>query len=591
MAVTIIGSLPYLSWCRSGRCWSWFAHPAVMASVVTAVNATKPAVVDDTAYLLYARHIATHPSDPYGFTIFWYTWPQPAFEVLAPPVYLYWLALGWRLFGDHILWLKCWTWPWLLLFAYSLRTLLQRFNPTAAVWLVPMILLSPTIVPMVNLMLDIPAYALGLAGLAVGLISGTPSLLLQLWRALAAGVCLGLAVQTKYVLFTFLAVILTWGILCQRWKMSLLSVLVAFAVFAGWEVFCYLRYGQSHFLYHALQQTGHQTLGEWWHSKAFLIGPLLGHWGYLGAAVSLCIGSAVGVSPRRSKACVGLWLIGALIVCGVPERFLLLPSGLSLVLVFWQGCGLIFFIGIGYGLYWLWSHAVGAGKQRSYNRFLVIWWLLELGGYYLLTPFGAARRLIGLSLVSHLIAAQLAQCSAHTALFTPPAKAQGCHPIFWAIFSVGMGCFVAAIDTLDAYPEKWCVEQAARILETTITPTAAEVIRTSTEVWFAGHWGFQHYAQRHGWLQIEPQQSYISAGAYVVVPVPPDPDFFYRPHIGSRSITLPAGQYVTLAELIWDDLLPTQTIPNLYGGQVMLVGRNYPRLRVVVARLTAPWRP
>ena len=57
----------------------------------------KPVLVDDPVYLHFARHIAQHPLDPYGFILLWYSAPQPAMEVLCPPVLPYWLALGTRL--------------------------------------------------------------------------------------------------------------------------------------------------------------------------------------------------------------------------------------------------------------------------------------------------------------------------------------------------------------------------------------------------------------------------------------------------------------------------------------------------------------
>jgi hypothetical protein len=73
--------------------------PLGLAIILTLANAAKPVLIDDTAYLSYAQRIAAHPTDPYGFTMFWYTVPEPAFEVLCPPVLPYWLALGVRLFG------------------------------------------------------------------------------------------------------------------------------------------------------------------------------------------------------------------------------------------------------------------------------------------------------------------------------------------------------------------------------------------------------------------------------------------------------------------------------------------------------------
>lgn len=61
-------------------------HVALAASVLVAVDVAKPLVVDDAAY-------RADPSDPYGFEIHWNDDdPQPAFQVLAPPVLPYWLA-------------------------------------------------------------------------------------------------------------------------------------------------------------------------------------------------------------------------------------------------------------------------------------------------------------------------------------------------------------------------------------------------------------------------------------------------------------------------------------------------------------------
>ena len=46
-----------------------------------------------------------------------------------------------------------------------------------------------------------------------------------------------------------------------------------------------------------------------------------------------------------------------------------------------------------------------------------------------------------------------------------------------------------------------------------------------------------------------------------------------------------------VAEFTWDDPIAGQTIPNLYGGTVPVVGRDHPRLRVVVYRASRDWVP
>ena len=104
-----------------------FAHPLVFALFLTSTNAVKPVVIDDTAYLLFARQIAQHPLDPYGFELFWYDKPEPAMTILLPPLVPYWLALGIALFGEQLVLLKLWLFPFAALLAYSARFLLRRF--------------------------------------------------------------------------------------------------------------------------------------------------------------------------------------------------------------------------------------------------------------------------------------------------------------------------------------------------------------------------------------------------------------------------------------------------------------------------------
>ena len=146
---------------------NWWAGPGIVAVAMTLLNAVKPVVVDDTAYLLFARHIADQPLDPYGFELFWYRHPQPAMEVLAPPVVPYWLAAGIALFGEQLFWLKLWLLPFPLAFCFAARFLLRRFaRGTERAGLV-LIALSPAVLPLVNFMLDVPAVALGLASVAV----------------------------------------------------------------------------------------------------------------------------------------------------------------------------------------------------------------------------------------------------------------------------------------------------------------------------------------------------------------------------------------------------------------------------------------
>src|SRR5580765_6704677 len=65
-----------------------------LAGLLTLLNCAKPLQVDDAAYVLYASQIAENPLLPYGFEVYWNYKFQSANEVLAPPVFLYWLAVA-----------------------------------------------------------------------------------------------------------------------------------------------------------------------------------------------------------------------------------------------------------------------------------------------------------------------------------------------------------------------------------------------------------------------------------------------------------------------------------------------------------------
>ena len=148
-------------------------------------------------------------------------------------------------------------------------------------------------------------------------------------------------------------------------------------------------------------------------------------------------------------------------------------------------------------------------------------------------------------------------------------------------FSVVLGFVVAAIDTLDAFPEKVCAERAAEL--TREHPAHASV-------WFAGHWGFQFYCQKAGMKQIVPGECILKPGDLLVLPIYPDEVGFYRPHIGSVSIHPPAELVTQIDEIVWRDPISAQTVPNFYCGIEPVVGRDHPRLRVVVYSLICEWR-
>jgi len=543
-----------------------------LSFLIVASDAIKPVLIDDTAYLAFARHIAHHPLDPYGFDFFWYARPEQAFEILAPPVVPYWLALGFRVFGENVWLLKLWLLPFVWLFAWSTTTLLRRFARETA--LLPVILISPAVLPAVNLMLDIPALGLGLAAVALFIRAADGGL----WRpALGSGVLAALAMQTKYTMLIIPPIIVWYGITHARIRLAVLAAVLALGGFAAWELALAQKYGRSHFFHHAAAQPAESQpdasrFEAFIADKASLVPGLAGQFGCLGLGAGLVATCAAGVSRRWLGSMAAIWIAVFACVALLPGRWS--EGG---VFVYWQVSGACF----------LGALAVAAGdllfrfrggiriRRNADALFLVGWLAGEVAACIVLTPFPAARRVIGLSVVGMLLAARAER---RMKRINPARCARG-----WVLaLSIGAGLAVAGIDTLDAIPEKHCAERAA--IATADRPAGSTV-------WYAGHWGFQYYCERAGMRPVVLSVSTLAPGDYLVLPVHPDVPGFYRPHLGSDPVAVSAEAVERVAEVTWDDALSARTVPNYYGGISPVVGRDHPRLRVVVYRIMRNWIP
>lgn len=537
--------------------WRDRAFVLLLAVALTLSNAVKPAVVDDTAYLEFARHLSVIPGDPYGFRLFWYDRPQPAMHVLLPPVLPYWVAGGMRLFGENLFLLKLWLFPFALALAVAVYSLIRRFAPAAARVGTTVFVLSPAVLPLFNVMLDVPALVLGLAGLSV-FVRGCDRR--QVAWAVLAGVLVGLAMQTKYSMLVTPVVLAWYGVLHRRWADTLIAVGIAAGLFAGWEWLLHKKYGESHFLFHLRSHSETKDFADQLAEKAGLVRPLLSHFGLLAAGLSFWASRAAGFgrTVRWITAGVFVVIVGLLVApnaeYGDITRELLLAAigvsiGVNLGLVAWQLRSLV--------------------PPRDV-AFLVGWIAIEAAACVALTPFAAARRVMGVSAAAAVLAA------VGVARFGAPRGL--------AAVAVGLGIAVAALDWYDAFPEKDLAERAAEVAKPGDGGT----------VWFHGHWAFQYYCSRAGMTAVVPGESVLQAGDRLVYPLPPDGQDetdFYRPHHGFAYLKPDPERTVLLTVLTWDDPLPLSTLPSLYGGGLPLRGRTGPRMRVGVYRVTGEWRP
>src|SRR5205085_4384608 len=110
---------------------------------------------------------ATDPLHPYGFRLIWYENYEEAFDILAPPVLPAWWGLGMRFLPDAPFAWKLWLLPFAAAFVFALHALFRRFCRGLERPLVVLTVLSPQFLPAFNLMLDVPALALGLSAVAL----------------------------------------------------------------------------------------------------------------------------------------------------------------------------------------------------------------------------------------------------------------------------------------------------------------------------------------------------------------------------------------------------------------------------------------
>ena len=211
----------------------------LLALIFTLLNALKPLTIDDTAYHAVAAQVAQHPLDPYGFAAFWWDEPEVANEVNAPPLLSYWCALPIRLFGENVFLMKMALLPFSVLFAYSLYALSHRFARGMELPLVALTLFSPTFLPSLNLMLDVPAVALALTSLALFCRAcDRDSVIL----AAVAGLVAGLGMETKYTVFLAPAAMLLYAVCLGRLRLWLVAGFIATQVFLTWELLMSLLY-------------------------------------------------------------------------------------------------------------------------------------------------------------------------------------------------------------------------------------------------------------------------------------------------------------------------------------------------------------
>jgi len=553
----------------------WILTPLPCAVLFCLMNAWKPAVTDDYAYLSLALNIQENPAKPFGpppdgCRIIWYFHSQGAFTLLSPLVVPYWLAVGTSLFGMDLVALKLWLFPFCLLFTASLAALFRRFSPGFEKPLLAVTILSPAFLPSLNVMIDIPAVALNLAAVVVFLkaLDGER----RRWgMLLLAGVLAGLASQTKYTGATSVVLMMGYSI-ARRRSAGLIASVLAMAIFVGWEAYLAQVYGRSHFL-HQLQQrrqrtpdTGPVREGSVGEVSASVVQqleqvmPLIGIVGGLSPGLIALALTALGRSRRLVLGVLGFFIVEFVILAFVPDRGAVFMKAMHLPRDE-VSLGTIA-MGINGSLFTVTLLAVSwkllkRDRRGAAERLLIGWLLVELAACFLLTTFTAARRVMGILVVATLLVGRL-------------LAREGDDPnrrrLVFASTLVGLlfGLLYFVTDYRDAQFEK----RAA--LETIAWIRAQDHPRS--QIWFTGHWGFQYYAEQEGARAVEPDDTIIEVGDWLIVPDSSRPF--------AQLILLNDAWAERKHTFIWYDDWPFRTIPEFYDGFQPIRHHEGPRMQV-----------
>jgi hypothetical protein len=533
-----------------------------LAAAVTLLNAFKPFTPDDAYHHHYANHFAKQPFDPYGFLL----WEErPAHTALGPPVFLYWWAIAIRLFGDDPFFCRLSLFPILLLLAFSLHAIGRRFAAGREMLFVAFVMPSGAVLPLVNMLLDVPAPALALTALVLFFRACDRD---STRLSIAAGVVAALAMQTKYTAFVAPALMLLYSWHKQSLRLGVLSAATSAALFVGWECFIAMKYGASHFLAAAAERK--PTVRD----KLHLMTPMFG---CLGAMLSLALPfalAALGRSKRLVLAAAGAgpaifalaaWLPGStalrdgLAGAQAAKTIGLLFGLLGLALV-----GAI--ISIAYRM-----HADGRSSRVSdqprflitCDEFLIGWLALELLGYFAISPFPASRRLIGVCIVSVLLISRLA---ARAAVLRPK--------LLWSLAAANAlhGLLLFAVDFNYYFGQE-------KLIALGIERSRRE--SPDGRVWIFGHpsygeWNLEFYASRFNVKQLHEERA-LSPGDMVLVAQPVERSF----RSSSLAKRCEAVGSVELRSI-------TRLKSKLQAGNVPVVPWDDPCFRVTYHRVMPP---
>jgi hypothetical protein len=470
----------------------------LLVGLVTLPFLDKPFHIDDVIFLRVTENVVADPVNPYAGQIDWWDRPFPIWHLDSNPPFLnYYLAPFAAASDSSELVLHLAMIPFFLLFAAAMLFLARRFT-SHPWWALLFVMASAGVVVSGNVMRDIPAAALGTAAVAA-VVAGTDRndrVLLLLGSSLA-----GLAALTKYSAFVLLLMVVLYPPLKGKPRLLAWAGIPA-AMFAGWCLHNQLVYGELHIL--AQLGRGYTRPGHAWRDNLCGLPVVAGSLLYLVPALL-----------ARSVASRDRWVVGGAFAVVLATWWLVqqyMSGAADAQYLLWSsmGCALLFVCSA--------QGARGAlpllrgdrGADSSDSLFLLAWLLGPLAFATIFVPFQAVRHLIPALPPLVLLAFRYLESRGGVAT-TLERAALGSLLVVQAVIAL----LVARADADFAETYRDFAGSARDRIEAHHGGRSAE---EGGSVWFLGHWGWIHYAEKAGLRKLHTIGPYPENGDFLIVP-------------------------------------------------------------------------